>query len=871
MTEKIASSEQALSDAETRHKLAQYSEAELLYRKARTSAEAAGGADSPVAQRASERLARLYITLADAEKAGVVLKQLRESKERTHGAHHPDAARIVRKIGDVLAMQSRQKEAMDAYAHAVDIWVDHLGPVPTAPESDLGDFDAMYGARSRFGSAESIFAQLQSHKATAGSAVVLAEHLSELAVALKARGAKALPLSLFQYACRTLQTLPLDVIWSQSDTIIETGTLLIETERFAEAESFLKGYLEFFDRGLGSEHDLVPDLTRLVARACQKQNRMSDAETFFRRTLKLQEETLSRSHPAMAVTLTDLAALYLAERDYPRVEDLLKRALRIRENTLGFEHLDVATTLCQLGDVQLHANQLPAAEQSFQRAVRIYENKYGATSELVAPLLDKIAQGYLNQYKYLKAETILHRSLELKHISLPADHKDIATVSQQIARLYVYWGRPVDAESYYKRALEILESHSNKELVSRLAEVLGELAVLYAQQCRTLESEKLLRRAIELCEDSRFARAEDLPTLRNHLADLYVQTRRLRDVTALSKEVLASCDGKNSHSARTEMARAFGNLAMVAALQCNTAEARTKMIEALRVAAPGSPQSLASQIQLIRFCIDRGERNDAEQLLNKTIEQCLQICGSDKPDHANLLELVASIKLDDGDYDSVMNTIKQITNIREQWQGSDHPSHAAARVLLARLYMSTNALDYAEEAYHKALSNMERSLGAHHHELARTLLLLSVIYCRKEKPADAGALTKRALRIWERAVPGADIALLQALCDVSANRYFATTAEEHQIINVIDSLVQPCIGLYAKRAVSELTMLIEALLNTGRKGFAVQLAETLFEVLSKAPDVEIIPSSQSSLQRLIQVLKNKAPELATRIPSSLLD
>lgn len=861
MTEKTASSEQAFRDAETRHKLAQYSEAELLYRKARVAAEAAAGIDSPISQRASERLARLYITLADAEKAGAILKQLRDSKERTHGAHHPETASIVRKLGDVLSMEGKQKEAMDNYAHAVDIWADHLGPVPASKETDLNDFDAMYGTRSRFGSPEWIFGQLQSHTITGGNPVTLAEHLSEMAVALKARGAKTLSLSLFEYACRTLQSLPVDVIWSQSSTLTETAELLIEFDRFSEAESFLKGYLEFFDRALGAEHDLVPDLTRMVARACHKQNRMSDAETYFRRTLKLQEQTLDRSHPALAVTLTELASLYLAERDYPRAESLLKRALSIRESTVGYDHLDVANTLCQLGDVHLHANQLPEAEQTFQRAVRIYEHKYGATSELVGPLLDKIAQGYLDQYKYHKAEAILQRSLELKRTCLPDDHLEIATVSQKIARLHVFWGRPVDAEGYYKTALDIIEKPANKELVSRRADAMCELAVLYTQQCRTLEAEKLLRRAIELCEDSRFARFEDLPPLRNSLADLFVRTRRLRQAAVLSKEVLAACQGKNSHFARTQMARAFGNLAMVATLQCDTADAQAKLIEALRTAVPGSAQSLASQSQLIRFCIYRGERTDAVHLLSSAIEQCVTTCGADRPDHADLLELVAEIRLDEADYDGVMETIKHITHIREQWQGSNHPSHAAARVLLARLYTATNLLNNAEEAYHKALQNMERSLGRHHSELARTLLLLSLIYCRKDKPADAGALAKRALSIWERAVAQPEIALLQALCDMSANRYFVSTAEEHQIINLIDSLMQPCIGLYSSRAVREVTQLIEALFNTGRSDLGAQLTETLAEILSNAPDATIIATSRTALQRLTAVLKAKAPEL----------
>lgn len=865
--EKTLSGQQALLEAEKHHRLAQYGEAELLYRKARTAVESAKGVDSPLAQQIAERLARLYLSTAEPEKAGAVLRQLRVSKERSYGAHHPETARIVRKQGEVFALEGRHKESVDYYAHALDIWLDHLGPAPAAKEADIYDFDALYGARSRFGSAQWIFERLKSFPDI--TPVLLAGQLAELAIALKARGAKGLPLSIFQFACKTLQPLPVEVIWVESAAISETASLLIECERFGEAENFLKGYLDYFDNAFGRDHDLVPEFCRVLARSCQKQLRAPQSEQYYRRALKLQEQTLDRSHPALASTLCDLSSIYLAERDYTQAESLLKRALSIRETTLGYEHLDVAAALCMLGDVYLHNNQLTRAEQSFQRAVRIYEHKFGANSECVGPLLDKIAQGYLDQYKYHKAETILQRSLELKSICLPDDHLDIATISMQLARLYAYWGRPVDAEGYYKRALKILEKPEHSKLVSSYAEALREIAALYKQQCRMLEADKLLRKALELCEDSAISRFEDLPELENELADLYLFTRRLNEADKFANRVIKSCAQLSTSFARIQTSRAYGTRGLSAALKGDPQSARNYLIEALKIAPANTAESLQCQELLIRFCLNRGELADAAHLLERAVEQCLKLKGPDTPAHANLLELEAEIKLANKDFDSVMSIIKRIVNIREVWQGHDHPSHAASRVLLARLYTETGATDYAEESYHKALQNMERSLGPHHTELARTLLLLSLINCKKDKTEDAEALARRALAIWDRVVPPIDITLLNALCDLCANQYLSSTGENRQIVDLLESLVVPTVGAYSGRALHEYCRLLIHLVEQNRAAQARPLFEAVLEALSRSLDTTLGRHCSNILTKLCTTLRVKAPELYESLPPDL--
>lgn len=866
MTE-TATYDKALQDAEHHHRRAHYSDAEVLYRKARTSAEAAVGSDSPVVQTIVERMARLYLTLSEIDKVGSLLKQLRQSKERTHGQHHPDTARIIRKQGDVHLLEGRHRDADNSYAHAIDIWLDHLGPLPGNAE-DLSDFNALYGVKSRFGSSEWILNNLKNNKTSKDRPVVIAEHLGEIALALRTRGAKTLPLALFQYACRMLQNLPPEAIWVQSTTLVETGSLLVHCERFTEAEAFLSGYLDFFDKNFGSQHDLVPSMVRILALACHKQDRIADADKLFRRALTLQEQTLDRSHPALAITLCDLGTIYLAEREYGKAESLLQRALSIRESSLGYDHIDVANTLCQLGDVALHDNKLTEAEKCFQRAVRIYEQMYGAYSEHVGPILDKIATGYMSQCKYHKAEAILMRSLELKRMGLPEDHLDTGRVMQQLARVFTFWGKPIDAEGYYKRAIAIFERPGDPHLTSQLACLNRELATVYRDQCRYIEAERILKRTIETCEDTPGAAPEDLPPLRNTLAELYLQIRKVRDAERLCAQVVEGCQGKHSALFRNELARSLVNQATAQLLKGDSVAAETSLISSLRSATFNSKQALMCQNALIRFCIGRGRRADAQQLVDQAIVMCVQAFGAETPEHGDILELAAEIRLNEGDEDGAMTLVKRIINIREQWQGDAHPSYAKAQILLGRLYGMAASAQHAEEAFHKALGNMERSLGQHHTELAGALMLLSQIFCSRHRLDDANALIQRALRIWDRVVPRADLSLLQALCNLVVGHY-VNESSDARVLEILISIVDPCIGLYGKQAVLALSSLLCYLLEGGEFERAVSVIEPMMVALERCTDNTVV-DSKVPLQKLTAVLTEYRPAFLNRIPESIL-
>ena len=100
-----------LNDATRRHQLAQYYDAERIYRKCKSLCEAELGPRHYLTQRTLENLARLYATLWQLDKCKRLRQSLCEMKESALGALHPERARILRWLSELERTESNHAEA----------------------------------------------------------------------------------------------------------------------------------------------------------------------------------------------------------------------------------------------------------------------------------------------------------------------------------------------------------------------------------------------------------------------------------------------------------------------------------------------------------------------------------------------------------------------------------------------------------------------------------------------------------------------------------------------------------------------------------------------------------------------------------------
>ncbi|HAK89120.1 MAG TPA: hypothetical protein DCP24_08695, partial [Nitrospiraceae bacterium] len=90
--------------------------------------------------------------------------------------------------------------------------------------------------------------------------------------------------------------------------------------------------------------------------------------------------------------------------------------------------------------------------------------------------------------------------------------------------------------------------------------------------------------------------------------------------------------------------------------------------------------------------------------------------------------------------------------IREKIRGSEHPDTAIVLRVLAELYRVTGRYAEAEPLFKRSLAIVERALGKDHFSVAASLNKLAVLYESTGRYADAELLHKRALEIMEKAL-----------------------------------------------------------------------------------------------------------------------
>ena len=131
-----------------------------------------------------------------------------------------------------------------------------------------------------------------------------------------------------------------------------------------------------------------------------------------------------------------------------------------------------------------------------------------------------------------------------------------------------------------------------------------------------------------------------------------------------------------------------------------------------------------------------------------------RVCGPDHPDVANILNNLAGICADQGDYDEAVRLAQRAVAIMESATGS--PDLALLRVqslrTLAQVYCLQGDYTAAEPLAQRALALAEATLGPDHLETAACLNDLAVLYKYTARFATALRLYRRALSITTRAL-----------------------------------------------------------------------------------------------------------------------
>ena len=109
----------------------------------------------------------------------------------------------------------------------------------------------------------------------------------------------------------------------------DLAALLLNTNRFGEAEPLMRRALEINESAFGNQHPTVAICLNNLAALLLNTNRLGDAEPLMRRALEIDEAAFGNQHPTVAISLNNLATLLHATNRLKEAEPLMRRSLDI--------------------------------------------------------------------------------------------------------------------------------------------------------------------------------------------------------------------------------------------------------------------------------------------------------------------------------------------------------------------------------------------------------------------------------------------------------------------------------------------------------------------------------------------------------------
>jgi tetratricopeptide (TPR) repeat protein len=151
---------------------------------------------------------------------------------------------------------------------------------------------------------------------------------------------------------------------------------------------------------------------------------------------------------------------------------------------------------------------------------------------------------------------------------------------------------------------------------------------------------------------------------------------------------------------------------------------------------------------------------EAEKAFLNALEEAEDSPGQDLRLSVNLNNL-ALLYSDEGRYREAEPLYLRALELRERILGPDHPELALTLNNLGILYRSQALYAKADPLFQRALSILEKQYGPKHTEIAMVLNNLAVsryeqgnnlatVYCYEKRYAEAEALSRRALAIWQK-------------------------------------------------------------------------------------------------------------------------
>ena len=375
---------------------------------------------------AEARLASVWMTKGEGQRAEALVRDAIQVLRATHGPSHPEVARATMALSEILGELGRYGEALAAAAEARAA-LESAVPAQVRDQvaaivQEAGHHESM----GDYGTAETLLLEAREIQRGlfGGDHPDVASTLRALGMVYESQGRLDEGIAAVEEAIRMDVAIMGEEHPNVDDARFTLASLQKESGHLPEALALYRAILERDTERYG-EHPYVALDMGNIAGILIRLGEFEEAAQKYAGALALQRRLLPPGHPEIATTLSNTGAMHRRQQNYDLAVPYFEEALAMREKLFPADHPALLTSRNLLAISYQDQGETKKALELAQEVLAAREVKLGSHAMVAGSLLT-VGSLLDAEGRYEEAEAHLQRSEDMFRAELPAGHLEVA-------------------------------------------------------------------------------------------------------------------------------------------------------------------------------------------------------------------------------------------------------------------------------------------------------------------------------------------------------------------------------------------------------------------------------------------------------------
>ncbi|NBO91301.1 MAG: CHAT domain-containing protein [Planctomycetia bacterium] len=617
-------------------------QAAKLWREAITRREHTGGPDHPSCAEGLRNLAAVQQMMGQMAPAVETLQHATDMLRRALGGKHPETLATLSALADAKAQLGDLAAAEEILIETVDLERERVGDDHPDYGRSVQQLGRLYLTMNNIPAAEVRYREVLSifRKAFGEEHPEYARAVQDLAMLYHQVGDLGSASYFYRIAADIRREDPGEDHPEFAESAMGLAQVYQAMNQLDEAEPLLRQAVEVYRTAMGEDAPPTLRARHLLALFLQARGDLSGAVKELGQASDRLEEVVGDKSPILTPLLTDLARLVGQSGDQLRAEQLYRRIQIIHRAAFPDDTALQVQDLVNLAMAHRTLGELSSAENNLREAIVLLSRLRGSDHPDTLAVMGLLAGTLFMKEDLAQARQVYEDTLERTRSVLGQVHSSLISLQSELAGLCLACGQSEEALRHFREAAERVQAtqgEDNAEFINLLRLQAGVLQILE----RHAEAETLLKQRITILRRLFGLTSPVLAPAQQLLADLYSSMKRLDEAEVLSRQILQTMRraGRPNVSFGTEDELSSTSSVMV---------------------PPPVSLSLAEN-NLATICLAKGQFAEAETLLRRAVQSCLEAVGDEHPTTSMILFHLACAVLGAGRMNEALMILEQLT------------------------------------------------------------------------------------------------------------------------------------------------------------------------------------------------------------------